>query len=63
MAHDLDIVELCDRGLGNIFERFAGGIGYEVKVEAVHRLSCRVEKASREANFRAVDKFADQAPG
>ena len=42
MAHDFDIVELCDRGLGDIFERFAGGIGYEVKVEAVHRLSCRL---------------------
>src|SRR5690606_19140481 len=48
MTHDLDIVELRDRRLGDIFERLARGIGYEVKVKPARRRSFRAQGRKRQ---------------
>src|SRR3546814_20968388 len=49
MPHHLDIVELGDRRLGDILERLAGGIGYEVEVEAAHRGTMASARGKRQA--------------
>src|SRR3546814_12525663 len=52
MPHHLDIVELGDRRLGDILERLAGGIGYEVEVEAAHRGTMASARGKRKAETR-----------
>src|SRR3546814_16539221 len=52
MPHHLDIVELGDRRLGDILERLAGGIGYEVEVEAAHRGTMASARGKRQAETR-----------
>src|SRR3546814_7971599 len=52
MPHHLAIVELGDRRLGDILERLAGGIGYEVEVEAAHRGTMASARGKRQAETR-----------
>jgi hypothetical protein len=52
MAHHLDIVELRDRRLGDIFECLARGVGYEMKVEPAHRATMAGKCRKRQSRIK-----------
>ena len=64
----LDIVELGEAGFGDHFERLAGGIRQEVKVETVHatppaKVSRIVSEAQRFSLWKNMGKSLAEASG